>query len=112
MSEEWESDWNTTAQVDARKLCRLFRSLMCYESLAKIWAHRGKVLMAYPLSTRKCWKQLSLVANTVFRSATSVNAEILNMEGELGCVAPGAYADIILLETNSELPRLWLSSGI
>ena len=36
----------------------------------------------------------------VLRSATSVNAEILNMEGELGCVAPGAYADIILLETN------------
>lgn len=36
----------------------------------------------------------------VLRSATSVNAEILNMAGELGCIAPGAYADIILLETN------------
>ena len=34
----------------------------------------------------------------VLRSATSVNAELLQMSGELGCIAPGAYADILLLD--------------
>lgn len=36
----------------------------------------------------------------VLRSATRVNAEILNKSGELGCIAPGAYADIIVLQGN------------
>ena len=34
----------------------------------------------------------------VLRSATSVNAEILQKSGELGCVAPGAFADLLVLE--------------
>jgi len=34
----------------------------------------------------------------VLRSATSVNAELLQMSGELGCITPGAYADILLLD--------------
>jgi len=34
----------------------------------------------------------------VLRSATSVNAELLQMSGELGCIAPGAYADVLLLD--------------
>ena len=34
----------------------------------------------------------------VIRSATLVNAEILNMTGKLGVVAPGAYADILVVE--------------
>jgi len=33
----------------------------------------------------------------VLRSATSVNAEILQMSGELGCIRPGAFADLIVL---------------
>ncbi len=36
----------------------------------------------------------------VIRSATVVNAEILNRTGELGVVAPGAYADLLVLDGN------------
>lgn len=34
----------------------------------------------------------------VLRSATSVNAELLQQSGKLGCIAPGAYADILVLD--------------
>jgi imidazolonepropionase-like amidohydrolase len=33
----------------------------------------------------------------VLRSATSINAEILRKSGELGCIKPGAYADLLLV---------------
>lgn len=33
----------------------------------------------------------------VLRSATSVNAELLQMEGQLGCIRPDAYADVLVL---------------
>jgi imidazolonepropionase-like amidohydrolase len=36
----------------------------------------------------------------VLRSATSVNAEILQMSGQLGVVAPGALADLIAVRGN------------
>ncbi|KQX22657.1 MULTISPECIES: metal-dependent hydrolase family protein [unclassified Sphingomonas] len=36
----------------------------------------------------------------VLRSATTINAEILQMTGKLGCIAPGAFADILVLEKN------------
>jgi imidazolonepropionase-like amidohydrolase len=36
----------------------------------------------------------------VLRSATSINAEILQRSGELGCIKPGAFADILVLEGN------------
>lgn len=36
----------------------------------------------------------------VLRSATSVNAELLQKPGEIGCIAPGAYADILVLDGN------------
>lgn len=36
----------------------------------------------------------------VLRSATSINAEILQMPNELGCIKPGAFADILVLEAN------------
>ena len=36
----------------------------------------------------------------VLRSATSINAEILQMPGQLGCVKAGALADILVLEGN------------
>jgi len=36
----------------------------------------------------------------VLRSATSVNAEIVQRKGELGVVAPGAHADLIALDGN------------
>ena len=34
------------------------------------------------------------------RSATSINAEIMQKSGEIGCIAPGAYADLIAIEGN------------
>jgi imidazolonepropionase-like amidohydrolase len=36
----------------------------------------------------------------VLRSATSINAEIIQRSGELGVVAPGAHADLIALDGN------------
>jgi imidazolonepropionase-like amidohydrolase len=36
----------------------------------------------------------------VMRSATSVNAEIVQRSGQLGCIAPGALADILVLDAN------------
>ncbi len=39
-----------------------------------------------------------LPAVDILRSATSINAEILNQEGELGVVAAGALADLIVVD--------------
>ena len=36
----------------------------------------------------------------VLRSATSVNAELLQMEGKLGCVKMGAFADLLIVDGN------------
>lgn len=36
----------------------------------------------------------------LLRSATSINAEIMNKGGELGCIAAGAYADLIAIDAN------------
>ena len=36
----------------------------------------------------------------VLRSATSVNAELLQMEGKLGCVKEGAFADLLIVDGN------------
>jgi len=36
----------------------------------------------------------------IIRSATSVNAELLNRSGEIGVVAPGARADLIVVDGN------------
>ncbi|KQX19202.1 MULTISPECIES: metal-dependent hydrolase family protein [unclassified Sphingomonas] len=36
----------------------------------------------------------------ILRSATSVNAALLRMEGRLGTIAPGAFADILIVEGN------------
>lgn len=36
----------------------------------------------------------------ILTSATSVNASLLDMDGKLGVVAPGAYADLLVIEGN------------
>ena len=36
----------------------------------------------------------------MLRAATSVNAELLQKSGQLGCIAPGACADLLLLDAN------------
>jgi len=39
-----------------------------------------------------------LPAMTVIKSATSVAARLLRMEGQVGCIAPGAFADLIVVD--------------
>ena len=34
----------------------------------------------------------------VLRSATSINAELLGMAGQLGCIRPGAFADLLVVD--------------
>ncbi len=34
----------------------------------------------------------------ILRQATSMNAEMMLLEGEIGCVAPGAFADLIVVD--------------
>jgi imidazolonepropionase-like amidohydrolase len=41
-----------------------------------------------------------LPAHEVIASATKINAQLLMREAELGCVAPGAYADLLVVEGN------------
>jgi imidazolonepropionase-like amidohydrolase len=36
----------------------------------------------------------------VLRSATSVNADLLQMSGQLGCIQPDAYADLLVTKGN------------
>lgn len=36
----------------------------------------------------------------VIRSATLVNADLLNRTGELGVIAPGAWADLLVVDGN------------
>ncbi len=36
----------------------------------------------------------------ILRSACAVNAELLNQSGRLGCVAPGAHADLLVVDGN------------
>ena len=36
----------------------------------------------------------------VLRSATSVNAELLQMSDKLGCIKPGAFADLLVINGN------------
>jgi imidazolonepropionase-like amidohydrolase len=39
-----------------------------------------------------------LKPHEIIASATRINAEILNRSGELGCIAPGALADLLVVE--------------
>ena len=42
----------------------------------------------------------------IIRQATLVGAEVVRMEGKLGCVAPGAFADLIVVDGNRfQTPR-------
>ncbi len=45
-------------------------------------------------------RRQALDAFDILHSATAVNAEILNMQGELGVVAPGALADLLVVDGN------------
>ena len=34
----------------------------------------------------------------ILRQATSMNAEMMMLEGQIGCIAPGAFADLIVVD--------------
>ena len=34
----------------------------------------------------------------ILRQATSINAEMMMQQGKLGCIAPGAHADVLLVD--------------
>ena len=47
----------------------------------------------------------------ILRSATSVNAEILQMQDRLGCVRPGAFADLIVINGSPLMNILLLADS-
>ena len=49
----------------------------------------------------------------VIRAATTTNAELLQMSGKLGVVAPGRYADLLVVDTGALLHLVfsWAMSG-
>ena len=51
-----------------------------------------------------------LSAAEIVRSATTIGAEVLRMEGRLGVIAPGAYADLLVVDGNP-LEDLTLLTG-
>lgn len=51
-----------------------------------------------------------LPAQVVIDSATRIAAKLLRAEGKIGCIAPGAYADLIVVDGNP-LENLALLSG-
>jgi imidazolonepropionase-like amidohydrolase len=53
-----------------------------------------------------------LPAAEIIASATSTAAKILGMEGKLGVVAPGAFADLIVVEGNPLADVAIFASGI
>ncbi|HET8883458.1 MAG TPA: amidohydrolase family protein [Solimonas sp.] len=54
--------------------------------------------------TRQCseftLRREALAAFDILHSATAVNAEILGLQGRLGVVAPGAFADLLVVDGN------------
>lgn len=45
-------------------------------------------------------RQAAMKPADILKSATSVNAEMMNQTGKIGVVAPGAYADLLVLDRN------------
>lgn len=45
-------------------------------------------------------RRQALAPFDILHSATAINAEILNMQGQIGVVAPGAMADLLLVDGN------------
>jgi imidazolonepropionase-like amidohydrolase len=50
----------------------------------------------------------------VLRSATSVNAALLQRSGELGCIGPGAFADMVVVDGDplADLAPIWQTGPV
>lgn len=80
-----------------------------YQSLEYLYRAGARVGMGtdlfgerfHPMQSREFEFRADIVKPVdLLRSATSINAEIMQKEGELGCIAEGAYADMIAIEGN------------
>ena len=49
----------------------------------------------------------------VLKSATSINAEIVQQSGSIGCIQPGAFADLLIVDGNplEDLSLLYRSNN-
>jgi N-acetylglucosamine-6-phosphate deacetylase len=45
----------------------------------------------------------------VLYAATMASAKAIGMEGEIGCIAPGAYADMVMLDSDLNIKKVWIS---
>jgi imidazolonepropionase-like amidohydrolase len=73
-------------------------------------AYQAGVPIAYGsdlLGTMHAWQSREFTiraqvqpAEAIVRSATVVGARLLRMEGQVGVVAPGAYADLLVVDGN------------
>jgi len=82
---------------------------MAYQSLEYLYRNGARMGMGtdlfgeqyHPMQNREFEFRSDIVKPIdQLRSATSVNAEIMQKSGELGCIAAGAYADLIAVEGN------------
>lgn len=58
----------------------------------------GEMIVAQSKEFRRRSEVLPVM--DILKSATAVNAEILGQSGKLGCIAPGAWADLLVVDGN------------
>jgi imidazolonepropionase-like amidohydrolase len=61
-----------------------------------LWGHEAQLSQPRELELRK---DLDIAAN-ILRSATTVNAELLQQKGQLGTIAERAYADLLVVDSD------------
>lgn len=82
-------------------------------------ATRQRLLPLTPAAEEFSIRAQALPSPTILRHATVNPAKMLGLEGKLGVIAPGAYADMIVLDENPlqditvlDRPELYLSAVI
>ena len=82
---------------------------MAYQSIEYLYRNGARMGMGtdlfgeryHPMQNREFEFRADIVKPIdQLRSATSINAEIMQKKGELGCIQPGAFADLIAVEGN------------
>jgi len=80
-----------------------------YASLEYLYRNGGRVGMGtdlfeerfHPMQSREFEFRADIVKPIdLLRSATSINAEIMQKPGQVGCIAPGAFADFVAIDGN------------
>jgi len=82
---------------------------MAYHSLEYLYRNGARLGMGtdlfgeryHPMQNREFEFRADIVKPIdQLRSATSINAEIMQKTGQVGCIAPGAWADLIAIDAN------------